>query len=247
MSLNLYLPFLSTIVMFAFTLLVFRRYLNRRSGGLHLLFWGTGLLMFGLGSFGEAYAAIGWNPAVFMIWYVFGAVLNAGWLGQGSVYLLARGRARKVAHVITAALVLLSLFAVWQMMATPLDASRFNPSLPLSDQYREIMPQGALVRRLTPIFNIYGLVTLVGGALYSAFLFWRKRVMGNRVVGNIMIAAGALSIGFASTLTRLGLGAYLYVGELVAAILMFAGFLIASRRVADSLESESTLVTSPAT
>jgi hypothetical protein len=85
------------------------------------------------------------------------------------------------------------------------------------------------VRLTTPFFNIYGLLTLVGGAIYSAFLFWRKRILPNRVVGNILIAAGALSIGFASSLTRLGSGQFLYLGELVAAVLMFSGFLIAGR------------------
>jgi hypothetical protein len=84
------------------------------------------------------------------------------------------------------------------------------------------------VRLTTPFFNIYGLITLVGGALYSAWLFFRKRVLLNRVIGNVLIAAGALSIGLASTLTRLGVGTYLYLGELVAAMLMYAGFIVAS-------------------
>jgi drug/metabolite transporter (DMT)-like permease len=87
--------------------------------------------------------------------------------------------------------------------------------------------QGATVRLTTPFFNIYGLITLVGGALYSAFLFLRKRVLPNRVLGNVLIAAGALSIGFASTLTRLGYGSLLYLGELVAAVLMYVGFRVA--------------------
>jgi hypothetical protein len=112
-----------------------------------------------------------------------------------------------------------------------LDASQFTPDKAISEQYRFIMPsvaEGATVRLTTPFFNIYGLITLVGGALWSAYLFWRKRVLPNRVLGNVLIAAGALSIGFASTLTRLGYGSLLYVGELLAAILMFAGFLTAA-------------------
>ena len=94
---------------------------------------------------------------------------------------------------------------------------------------RGLLPLGTPVRLTTPFFNIYGLLTLVGGAIYSAFLFWRKRVMPNRVVANVLIAAGALAIGFASTLTRLGYGEYLYVGELLSAILMFAGFQLAAK------------------
>jgi hypothetical protein len=113
-----------------------------------------------------------------------------------------------------------------------LNVSSFTPSMPISDQYRNIMPaiaDGGTVRLTTPFFNIYGLLTLVGGALWSAFLFWRKRVMPNRVIGNVLIAAGALSIGAASTLTRLGYGDLLYLGELFAVILMFIGFQVAAR------------------
>jgi hypothetical protein len=85
------------------------------------------------------------------------------------------------------------------------------------------------VRLTTPFFNIYGLFALVGGALWSAYLFWRKRVLPNRVLANVLIAAGALLIGTASTLTRLGYGQYLYIGELLSAVLMFSGFLMSAR------------------
>ena len=38
-----------------------------------------------------------------------------------------------------------------------------------------------------------GTLTLVGGTIYAAFLFWRKKVLVNRLYGNILIAAGALA------------------------------------------------------
>jgi len=41
--------------------------------------------------------------------------------------------------------------------------------------------------------NIYGTLALVGGAIYSAYIFWRKRVLFHRMIGNILIAAGALA------------------------------------------------------
>ena len=64
---------------------------------------------------------------------------------------------------------------------------------------------------------IFGLIALVGGAIYSAFLFWRKKTLLNRMWGNMLIATWALVITFASTLTRFGVGDYLYIGELVSA------------------------------
>ncbi|RMG99690.1 MAG: hypothetical protein D6706_05160 [Chloroflexi bacterium] len=229
MSLNTILPFLSTAVMFIFTAFVLQRFFVRRK--LHFLFWGVGLAMFGAGSFAEAYLAIAWNKWVFFIWYLFGAALNAGWIGHGTMYLLFR---KKWVHVITVILIAGSLVAAILMLRIMplLDASQFTTAQPVSEQYRTIMPSvedGAYVRLTTPFFNIYGLFTLVGGAIWSAWLFWRKRVLPNRVVGNVLIATGALSIGLASTLTRLGYGGYLYLGELVAAVLMFAGFLVAAK------------------
>jgi len=227
LNVNLVLPFISTVIMFSFAAAVFVRYQRHRAP--HLLFWGIGLGMFGIGSAAEAYSTLAWNEQVFRSWYGFGAMLNAAWLGQGTAFLLMRRAwAQRVLWVVLA-LSIIGIIGVWLM---PLNSEAFTVILPLSakEQYQEILPEGAWVRLLTPIFNVYGLIALVGGALYSAWLFWRKRVMANRMMGNIIIAVGALVIGSASTLTRFGVGEYLYLGELVAATLMFSGFLLASAR-----------------
>jgi hypothetical protein len=256
MKINLILPFISTAIMFVFTVYVLQRYTVRRAP--HFLFWGIGLAMFGAGSFAEAFLALTWNKWVFFVWYLFGAALNAGWIGHGTLYLLFR---KKWVHVVTAVLVMGSVYAgILMLQVMPrLDESVFTTAHPISEQYgtkvleagesapsgaltatqtyrgeevtvvRGLLPLGSLVRLTTPFFNIYGLLTLVGGAIYSSFLFWRKRVLPNRVLGNVLIAAGALSIGFASTLTRLGYGQFLYLGELVAAVLMFSGFVMAGK------------------
>ena len=268
MSINQILPFISTLVMLWFTVDVFQRYAVRRNPA--FLFWGIGLAMFGAGSFAEAYLSLSWNKWVFFIWYLFGAALNATWLGHGTLNLLVR---KKWIHVVTGLLVVGSLFAGYLMLqAMPkLDESAFTTSKPVSEQYgtkaldagetspvgaqtftttyrgeevtavRGLLPLGTPVRLTTPFFNIYGLFTLVGGAIYSAYLFWRKRVMPNRVIANVLIAAGALSIGFASTLTRLGYGQLLYLGELLAAILMFIGFRVAARPQPDEVVVTNTI------
>lgn len=262
MSINHILPFISTVIMLYFTVSVLQRFIARRQA--HFLFWGIGLAMFGAGSFAEAYLALAWNKWVFFAWYLFGAALNAAWLGHGTLALLVR---RKWVHVVTALLVIGSLYATSLMLqAMPrLDETVFTTDKIIGEQYgtkvleagetapagaqtitttyrgeevtavRGILPLGTPVRLTTPFFNIYGLITLVGGAIYSAFLFWRKRVMPNRVIGNVLIAAGALLIGFASTLTRLGYGEYLYLGELLSAILMFIGFRFAAKPQPDEI------------
>jgi len=271
MSITQNLPFISTVIMAWFAISVFRRYVVRRNPA--FLFWGIGLTMFGAGSFAEAYLALAWNKWVFFVWYLFGAALNAAWLGHGTLYLLAR---RKWRHVITVFLVAGSLFASYLMLqAMPgLDEAVFTTSKPISEQYgtkaletgeptpadaltirttyrgeevtavRGLLPLGSSVRLTTPFFNIYGLITLVGGAIYSAYLFLRKKVLPNRVIGNVLIATGGLTIGIASTLTRLGNGEYLYLGELLSAILLYAGFIIAAKPQPDELEVPNIVVAS---
>lgn len=240
MSFNLILPFLAAFIMFLFTGYVLQRYVVRRK--LHFLFWGIGLAMFGVASLAGAYLAVSWNQWAFFAWYFFGAVLTAAWIGQGTVYLLVR---KKRAHVLTGILILGSVIALGLLLRImpDLDPSEFTVSEPISEQYREIMPavsEGGFVRLTTPFFNVYGLVTLVGGALWSTYLFWRKRILPNRVVGNVLIAIGALLIASASTLTRLGYGSLLYLGELLAAILMFAGFLVAAAPQAATKRDDAT-------
>ncbi|UCC75393.1 MAG: hypothetical protein JSW37_07645, partial [Anaerolineales bacterium] len=85
------------------------------------------------------------------------------------------------------------------------------------------------VRVLTPFFNVSGLVALAGGAAYSAWVFWRRGILPNRVIGNILIALGALAPGLGGLFSRLGLSGYLYLGELLGALLMYVGFLRATR------------------
>ena len=223
-----WLPLFSTIITFIFAFFVFRRWSSRRPAH-HLLLWGLGLVLYGLGTFAEFYATRAWSPTMFRLWYLCGAILTAAWLGQGTVYLLVRRR--YVAHGLMAILFLGSLFAVFMLWSTPLPgAGTFSTSVALSDQYKHILPEGARVRLLTPFFNIYGVITLIGGAIYSAFLFWRKRILPNRVLGNVLIALGALSPAIGGTLARLGTTGLLYGSELIGAVVMFVGFQLAVSR-----------------
>jgi hypothetical protein len=225
-SINQILPFISTTIMLGFTVYVFQRYFVRRAP--HFLFWGIGLAMFGAGSFAEVYLSLAWSRAVFVIWYLFGAILNPAWIGQGTLYLLVR---RRWVHIVSGVLIAASLVSTILMLSIPINDGGFHLGTPISQQYKAIIPPASFNLILIPtiIFGTVGLILLVGGALYSAFLFWRKRVLPNRVIGNVLIAAGALSVASASELTHLGYGQFLYVGELLAAILMFIGFLTAAR------------------
>lgn len=223
---NFIIPLCSAVVSTVFAVAVLRRYLVKR--GEHLLLWGIGMVMYAIGGACEAYyGALGYHPLAYKLWYLFGAVLVAAWLGQGTVYLLAR---KKVAHVLMALLLLGSLFAAYKVFSAQVDpailatAKSVHTGSELTG--KAIITTG--VRSLTPIFNLYGTVTLVGGAMYSAYIFWRKRVLLNRTVGNILIAVGAIAPAFGGAFSRFGIPSALYLGELLGAILMFFGFVRAT-------------------
>jgi hypothetical protein len=230
---NTWLPLLSSIVSFVFAYLLFRRYLVRR--GPHLLLWGIGMVFYGLGGFCEAYyGLLGWTSLVFRLWYLFGAILVAAWLGQGTVYLLAR---RRWANILMALLAAASLYAAFRVFSAELDPNLMTTSVHTGSELsgHAIVTPG--VRSLTPFFNLYGTVTLVGGAVYSAWIFWRKRVLLNRTIGNVLIAVGAILPAFGGTFSRFGIGGALYISELLGAVLMFIGFLRAVTPMGEPLRA----------
>lgn len=221
-----YIPILSTLVSFAFAGSVLSRY--RFKQGKHLLFWGLGLVFYGLGTLSEVISAFSFSPAVLKLWYLSGAMLTAAWLGQGTAFLLIRKRG--VAGWMAAGLVAVSLLSAALVAAAPVTAASagYNVAEPLSTQYQDILVRSGLVTALTIVLNVYGTILLVGGAIYSAYLFWRKRVLLHRVVGNILIAAGALMPAMAGSMVKAGVVDWLYVSELGGVILMYVGFLQAT-------------------
>lgn len=219
--LNTILPFTSFLISFIFAGVVFKRYLERR--GAHLLLWGIGMVFYGIGGFSEGYfGAFGWNPLVFRLWYLFGAILVAAWLGQGTVYLLVK---QKWANLLMVLLLAGSIFGAVRVFGAELDPAMMTTSLHTGSEMsgHAIVSNG--VRSLTPFFNIYGTLALVGGAAYSAFIFWRKKVLLHRTIGNVLIAVGAILPAFGGTFSRMGIPGALYISELLGAVILFIGFL----------------------
>ncbi len=249
MSLSLLLPLASTIMSAIFAVILLRRYARRK--GRHLLIWGIAMIMYGLGTFAEFYLSLAWNATIFRLWYLCGATLVAAWLGQGTIYLLLRKP--HVADVLLIILTVASVIATLHVFATPLNEGMFDPSVPVSHQYATsaakgvvgLMPEGG-VRSYSFLFNIYGTVALVGGALYSAYIFWRKRIMPQRVLGNVFIALGGLAPALGGTLARVGATEFLYVSELIGVVVIFIGFRLATTQQPVQAAASSAATTSSA-
>jgi hypothetical protein len=155
-------------------------------------------------------------------------MLTAPWLGQGTVALLVRRR--PVAAVLSAILLAVSLFAFELIRTAQVDsAASYNISLPVSEQYRAILERNGVVVALTILLNIYGTIALAGGAIYSAYLFWRKQVLAHRVYGNVLIAAGALLPASGGASVAFGFVDWHSLSLLLGVILLYAGYIQATR------------------
>jgi hypothetical protein len=208
------IPLASSIVSVGFAVTVLDQFFARRKP--YQLIWAIGLFMYFISTGSEFWVGTwGLNETIYRLWYLFGAIFVAAYLGMGTLYLLVP---RRIAHIIMAILLVASFYAVFRVFTASLDLSTLQY---LSGR---AMPQG--VRLMTPFFNTFGTVALVGGAIYSAWVFWRRRFMPHRVISNTLIAVGAILPAVGGTHMRLG-GSLttFYLLELVGIIIIFIGFL----------------------
>ena len=208
------MPLASSIISLIFGVIVLDQFFARRKP--HQLIWAIGLFMYCISTAAEFWTETwGLSETIYRLWYLIGAIFVAAYLGMGTLYLLTP---RRLAHIIMAILLVASLYAVFRVFTVSLDLSTLHY---LSGQ---AMPQG--IRLMTPLFNTFGTVALVGGAIYSAWVYWRRKVMPHRVVSNILIAVGAILPAIGGTHMRLGGSLQLfYLFELLGIIIIFAGFL----------------------
>ncbi len=208
------IPLVSSIVSVVFAVTVLDQFFAKRKP--YQLIWAIGLFMFFIAT-GSMFWVETWgmNEIAYRLWYLSGAVLVAAYLGMGTLYLLAP---RRVAHIIMAILLVASVYAVFRVFTVSIDITT------LQGFSRDTIPQGM---RNMYYFNIFGTVALVGGAIYSAWVFWRRRLMSHLMVSNILIAVGAILPALGGTLARFGLSSSTAHALLIllGVVIIFIGFL----------------------
>jgi hypothetical protein len=223
-SLVHFIPIVTTLLAIPFSLEIYRRY-RRFPDRLHLLWWALGIATYGVGTFTEAATTLfGWNEQVFRAWYVSGALLGGAPLAQGTVYLLL---SRRVAHVLTALLVVYVVVAAVAVYLSPIDLTAVEPHR-LSGR----VFAWQWVRMFSPIVNLYAVVFLIGGAILSALKYSADPATRHRMWANVLIAIGAILPGIGGTATRMGHVEVLYVTELVGLLLTWTGYRLSVRPAA---------------
>ncbi|MEO1039409.1 MAG: hypothetical protein AAFX09_07670 [Pseudomonadota bacterium] len=218
-----YLPIATTVLAAIFATILLRRYFTKRSG-LHLLWWGMGIVAYGIGTGLEsAITLFGNSFTLTKAWYIAGALFGGYPLAQGTVYLLLK---RRTAHILTAITLPFILVTAILVILSPVNA----------DALEAIRPTGSVlgwswVRLMTPFINIYAVIFLVGGAILSAWRYFRQPGDGHshRAIGNTLIAIGGILPGIGGTMAKAGIVEALYVGEFVGLLFIWAGFTVALR------------------
>jgi hypothetical protein len=221
-----FIPILTTILAALFAADLFRRW-RARPNATYLAWWLAGAIVYGLGTLAESITTLaGWQERVFRVWYIAGALLGGALLAQGVVYLLLP---RKVADRLALALVAYVGVAAVCVLLTPINAELVEPH-----RLSGAVMAWQWTRLFSPLVNTYAFLFLVGGAIWSAWQYWRRSsVLGTRVLGNVAIAIGALLPGIGGSSARAGMVEALYVTELIGLLLIWAGYrlMAADRRL----------------
>lgn len=210
-----YLPAVTAIVAAVFAIVVLRQWGSHHRT--YQLMWATGFTMFAIAAFAGYLAQSGGaTETEYRLFYLFGAILNVAWLALGTLYLLAP---RRWADLALLAVVLLSLAGGYAVVAAPVDLAAATAG-------HAAYPNGSLARILAGVGSGVGSVVLIGCALWSAWVFLRKRHNGRRALANVIIAVGVLIVAAGGTAAFTGLGGVLEYTNLVGLAVMFGGFLL---------------------
>jgi hypothetical protein len=224
-----YIPIITTIFSTFFSVVMWRHYMTRKKA--YLLWWFIGIVTFAVGTLTESlHALLGWYDQIVRLWYISGALLGGYPLAQGSVYLLMNRRFADVSAIFWTTVIITASICVW---LSPI-------RIPDGFEYKLTGRVFAWewVRLFSPFINMYSLLFLVGGAVYSAMQYFRKDPRGARFRGNILIAIGGLLPGIGGTFTRMGYVNVLFVTELIGLVMIYLGYRLIRRDNADHAQSD---------
>lgn len=232
-------PAAAALVSTVFAIQLLTQYAHRKR--LPQLAWGVAMTMYAIASLAVAAGASGgWDPTLFRVYWLFGALLNVPYLALGSVALLGRRPVTALMLLIVLAATLVAVVAVAsssvRLPADAADAIDAGGDIPRGS---EAWGSGTLVARLATYLSIpaYLIVVLIAFASSRG-----GKLPVYRVRGNWLIALGATIVAVGSALARYGRGSVFSVFLALGVIVMFIGFRLASRapRAAQAVDTGDT-------
>jgi hypothetical protein len=198
-NLNAVLPLTSAVLSLVLFLLLIDQWRERRRP--YQLVWAIGMLWYGLSAGTEFLGgAFGWSEPLYRLWYLIGAIWVAGWLGLGTVILLARTR---FGLALVPVFLLLALISLGGAKTYP-DTGIASPAYALLAVLLAAVV-GWLAYRRDPRWAAVVTAWVVGGSILSAVLMATVTLPapGWVVDPQTAIPTGALFPGYLRLLTPL--------------------------------------------
>jgi hypothetical protein len=205
-----------------FTVLLIHQYIDRRK--LHQLAWSVGFLIYSIAAFMEAYSEYynSWDPDLYRVYIVFAASL-VGFLGLGTLYLITK---KKIwGHLFLVYVIAIMIIFLIGTFTVTLVKENLVAGITVGGS--ALGPSRSFPRICSLFLNIPGTLFLLGGAIYSIFLFLPKPQFRYRVWANVLIALGTIIIAGAGSMARAGQTVGLYPAEMLGAAFLLWGFLMA--------------------
>lgn len=165
---------------------------HRRRPKPYKAYWAAALAMSAAGSLAYAAAAAWTSSLAFKVYYLFAALLTAPYMALGSLFLAFDARwVQRVAWAVH----VLSALGTALLLAAPVDQPALEALAGSSG--RGVLEAGAWLPVMV-VLNVFGLVGVVGVALYSAL-----RPRGGRgPAGSLLLALGFFLVAMAGTVAR---------------------------------------------
>lgn len=195
----------------------------RQRGRPHQLIWAV--------SMAEAFVAsaaymltiiLDGNPFFFKVYYIFGALMVAAYLGLGSIYLVASPR---VARACALWVIVFTILGAVGIIMAPVNVSELVSLNGAAG--RGVLENKAYWLSQLIVMNLFGTLGVVVPALLSALRLARRQAAPGFVQGNALIAVGVLVIGGAGSAARLGVGGF-WLAMAVGYVITYLGFRLIS-------------------
>jgi hypothetical protein len=223
------IPAIAVAAAAAFATAVLLQYAGRRKP--YQLAWGIALSMFAVASLALTLGvAVGWSPATFKLYYLFGAILNVPWLALGTALLLGR---RGTARAYLGCLLAFSVAGLVLVLLAPVTSGELAGAL--VPEGRRFLPLA--VRILAVAGNVVGTLVVIGGAVVSGLALRHRRELRPRFEGNLLIALGVAFAAGGGVFAFLDQSGKLGAGLAVGACVMYLGFWRASTPVRSPVAS----------
>jgi len=213
---------------------VLSQYLRRHR--VYQLYWSIALAMAFVGTLAYVLmVAVGptttGGEVLFRTYYIFGAALTAAWLGLGSIALVTSTRVTRISLLV---LSVLSILAIMLIATAGIDTRQLAQVVGTAG--KGVLLTGAWLVMII-ILNTLGAVAVVGVAVYSGWKLIRRQsanlYTSKFLWANGLVVVGVLLIAYAGGGVRVfGLEGSFWLIMAVGWMVLFAGVLLASRRVA---------------